>query len=45
MMALHEGSIVLDSEPGVGTTATLVFPASRVLRPQFWTAQSQDVTP
>lgn len=31
LMKLHEGRLVLDSEPGKGTSAHLDFPASRVL--------------
>jgi len=32
MMELHGGSIVIDSEPGRGTTATLTFPPERTIR-------------
>jgi signal transduction histidine kinase len=33
MIELHGGRLEIESEPGVGTTATLVFPLSRILRP------------
>ena len=32
MIELHGGSLIIESEPGVGTSATLRFPASRVIR-------------
>lgn len=32
MMSLHDGSLVLESEPGTGTTATLQFPAARTMQ-------------
>jgi signal transduction histidine kinase len=33
MIELHGGRLEIESEPGVGTTATLVFPLSRIVRP------------
>ena len=30
-MELHGGSLRLDSEPGIGTTVTLTFPAERIV--------------
>ena len=34
MVELHGGAFRLDSEPGVGTTATLTFPSGRLVRPK-----------
>lgn len=31
LMEVHGGSLRLDSEPGVGTTVTLTFPAERIV--------------
>lgn len=31
MMGLHQGKCVIESEPGIGTRVSLIFPASRVL--------------
>jgi signal transduction histidine kinase len=33
LMALHGGSLSIDSEPGLGTAATIRFPADRTGRP------------
>jgi hypothetical protein len=33
MIELHGGRLEIESEPGVGTKATLVFPLSRIVRP------------
>jgi hypothetical protein len=33
MIELHGGRLEIESEPGIGTTATLVFPLSRIVRP------------
>ncbi len=35
MIELHDGSVEMESEPGVGTTVTLYFPADRVLGPEI----------
>jgi signal transduction histidine kinase len=32
LMELHGGSLILESEPSVGTTVTIVFPADRLFR-------------
>ncbi|MGH6618871.1 MAG: hypothetical protein ACREF6_04965, partial [Alphaproteobacteria bacterium] len=34
MIELHGGKLELQSAPGLGTTATLVFPLSRIVRPE-----------
>ena len=33
LMELHGGALTLTSKPGVGTVATMVFPAGRIVRP------------
>lgn len=33
LMELHGGALTLTSKPGVGTVATMVFPAGRIIRP------------
>jgi signal transduction histidine kinase len=33
LMELHDGTLTLSSKPGVGTVATMLFPASRIVRP------------
>jgi len=34
LMEVHQGSLEVDSAPGIGTTVTLYFPADRVVRPE-----------
>lgn len=42
LMGLHEGELELFSQKGLGTTATLIFPATRVVLPQ---TQAEAVLP
>ena len=43
MMELHGGTLVLESAPGVGTTATLTFPAERLVYPAAQAASTDAV--
>jgi signal transduction histidine kinase len=45
MIELHSGKLELESAPALGTTATLIFPLSRIVRPARLDMPAPDVGP